>query len=59
MGFITPIFRSIGTEPSPDDRVSVSKRLNLAPFEQMKLCKVESGQMCWIYPGNMHLPNVK
>ena len=59
-GLITPIARSVGINPSPNDRVLGSEQLNLATFEQMKFYKIEVGHVCWIYPGNrlMPLPNV-
>ena len=59
-GLTTPIVRSAGIEPNPDDRVSGYKRLALATFEQMKFCMMERGRICWIYLGNrlMPLPNV-
>ena len=60
VGLITPIARSIGIEPNPNDRVPSSERLKLIIFEQMKFCNVEAGCGCWIYLENqlMPLPNI-
>ena len=58
---ITSIARFLRIEPQPDDRVSGSERLDKAAFELMGFCKVEAGQLCWIYPGGqlMPLPNIE
>ena len=60
-GIITSIARFLGIEPNPDDRVSGSKRLDKAAFELMSFCKVEAGQLYWIYPKGrlMPLPNIE
>ena len=42
----------VGVKSHPNDRVTGSKRLHLAAFEQIKFCKVDGGRICWIYPGN-------
>jgi len=46
----------VGVKPHPNDRVTGSKRLHLAAFEQIKFCKVDGGRVCWIYPGNQLIP---
>ena len=55
-GLVTPIERSVGIDPNPNNRIPGSGLLNLAAFEQMKFRKVEAGQVCWIYPGNYLMP---
>ena len=44
-GIITLIARSIGVDHNLDDKVSISKRLKSAIFEQMKFYKMQGGQM--------------
>jgi len=60
-GLITPFATLVSVEMNTDDRVAGLERLNLAGFEQTKLCRVDGGRICWIYPGNwlMPLPNVE
>ena len=60
-GIIDPIAMSVGVKRIPCNRAQVSKLLNLTIFEQMMLCKVEIGRVCWSYLGNQLMPllNVK
>ena len=60
-GIIAPTVRSIGVNPSLNNRVPVFEQLKTAVFEQTKFYEVETGQMCWIYLSNWQIPrpNVK
>ena len=51
-GLITTIAKCLDVEPDPKDRVSGSKRLDKATFEQIKFLKLEAGRLWWIYPWN-------
>jgi len=59
-GIATTIVRFLEVEPKPEDRVSRSERLDQGALEIMNFCKVETGCLRWIYPGDrlLPLPNV-
>jgi len=54
---VTTIAIFLGVEPNPEDRVSRFEWLDQATFETMNFCKVQAGQLCWIYPGDQLLPH--
>ena len=59
-GIVTTIARFLDIEPVHEDRISGSEWLDQANFEIMNLCKVKTGHLYWIYPGDrlLPLPNV-